>query len=117
VEKPVDNVENYEFSTGILLFSPSAPPCGKPFGSGLHNTISGCPENVLRHRPAEGSFRKKRKKKLGTCEKMLSKIVCARNPTGYFCEKQTKIILVSTSVHWKYFSYHHKPGGTPCREK
>ena len=29
VEKPVENVENFEFSTGIPFVSPGAPACGK----------------------------------------------------------------------------------------
>jgi hypothetical protein len=28
VEKPVENVENYELSTGISLFSKTRVPCG-----------------------------------------------------------------------------------------
>jgi len=28
VEKPVENVENYELSTGIPIFSKTAEPCG-----------------------------------------------------------------------------------------
>ena len=38
VEKPVENVENSQLSTGILPFSNDAAGCGKHGLSGFHNT-------------------------------------------------------------------------------
>ena len=51
VEKSVENVENCEFSTVILPQSDPPESCGKPLQPGLHNTLSGCADTVLRHHP------------------------------------------------------------------
>ena len=85
VENSVENVENYEFSTGILTFPTSPPPCGKPGFPGLHNTGSGCLIVVLRYRQAEVSSCQKREKKLVSCEKMLSKTIRSRAGKNIFC--------------------------------
>jgi hypothetical protein len=118
VEKPVENVENYEFSTGILIVSTPPPSCGKEAVSGLHNTPECHSLLVLRHRHAEDSSCQNETKKLGCCEKMLSKTGLPPAFQKNICANQTKKFSVSSCPCWKYFSgKHFTTGGILCPEK
>ena len=103
VEKPVENVENYWFSTGIFLFIFPRPTVEKSC-AGLHKTGYKSVTSILRNRPDGCSSRGKTEKMLMFSEKMLSNPGITPCSPKNLCAKPTKSTDVSSFPLWKYFS-------------
>ena len=105
MEKSVENVENYWFSTGIP-FLWILTSVWKSVHTGLHNIGYNPVTSALRYRQIPTSFLRKEEKKFSFLKKMLSKTVSPPFPSENFCADSPKSIRVSFSRRWKYFSYH-----------
>ena len=117
VEKLVENVENYGFSTGIPLLSKTRPSCGKVC----------IPPCIIPGKVSEGACYVTAalpgfSGKISDKSLQIVKIRCHfLFPFGaarkIFVKNRQRTFWVSTLRRREYFSYPISTGGTPCREK
>ena len=127
VENSVENVENYELSTGISLLWKKPPACGKV-------CIPGC----ITRPPAENSgcyvtarstalTHKVRQKSLQIVKFPCQFLSPSETSLKFFVKNSQNIFSVSSGSSWEYCLYRSystgpnripsSTGGTPCREK
>ena len=103
VEKPVENVENYELSTGISLLWKFSPACG-------NRCIIRCIIPFPFHRPscyvtdaASGTGRKREGKSLQFVKIQCQNLLSFRPGLKFFVKNRQKGFRVSFGRGWEYF--------------